>query len=143
MDSRGSSADVTSSAWSERFADEDGVVEVCSALEALWEYGSSSEEEGLSMVISIGPESAEAGQDIRSTTPASDCRPAQAGERRGSADLLPLKFKGYPKEVIEGELSSMILAHDQNHSHLPLVFAFEHILQAPGVSCTRQLSRLK
>jgi len=28
-----------------------------------------------------------------------------SGERRGPADLLPLKFKGYSRDVAEGELS--------------------------------------
>jgi hypothetical protein len=96
---------VSSPAWSRRFADEDEVVEVCTALEALWEYGSSSEEdadiqhqagsEGRSgsMQIQTGA-SVEAGQE-KSEFP---------GDRRGSADLLPLKYKGYPREVVEGEL---------------------------------------
>lgn len=76
-----------SSTWSTRFADEDGIVEVCSALEALWEYGSSSEEG----VPSDGSE--EKGTEY-------------SGERRGSADLLPLKFKGHSKDVVEGEHSA-------------------------------------
>jgi hypothetical protein len=77
-----------SSTWSTRFADEDGIVEVCSALEALWEYGSSSEGEG--EVSTDGTE--EKGTEY-------------SGERRGSADLLPLKFKGYSRDVAEGEFS--------------------------------------
>jgi hypothetical protein len=75
-----------SSTWSIRFADDDGIVEVCSALEALWEYGSSSEGEG----EVPSDDSEEKGTEY-------------SGERRGSADLLPLKFKGYSKDVAEGE----------------------------------------
>jgi hypothetical protein len=75
-----------SSTWSTRFADEDGIVEVCSALEALWEYGSSSEGEG----EVPSDDSEEKGTEY-------------SGERRGSADLLPLKFKGYSRDVAEGE----------------------------------------
>ena len=74
--------------WSTRFADEDGIVEVCSALEALWEYGSSSEEEG----EIPSDDSEEKGTEY-------------PGERRGSADLLPLKFKGYSRDVAEGKLA--------------------------------------
>jgi hypothetical protein len=78
-----------SSTWSTRYADDDGIVEVCSALEALWEYGSSSEDEAVNG-ISPSDESEQKGT-------------AYSGERRGSADLLPLKFKGQAKEVAEGE----------------------------------------
>ena len=78
-----------SSTWSTRFADEDEIVEVCSALEALWEYGSSSEEEG----EIPSDDSEEKGTE-------------HPGERRGSADLLPLKFKGYSMDVAEGEHSA-------------------------------------
>jgi hypothetical protein len=74
--------------WSTRFADEDGIVEVCSALEALWEYGSSSEEEG----EIPSDDSEEKGTEY-------------PGERRGSADLLPLKFEGYSRDVAEGKLA--------------------------------------
>jgi hypothetical protein len=78
-----------SSAWSTRFADEDGIVEICSALEALWEYGSSSEGKvGAGEVPS--DDSEEKGTEY-------------SGERRGSAELLPLKFKGYSRDVAEGE----------------------------------------
>jgi len=76
-----------SSTWATRFADEDGIVEVCSALEALWEYGSSSEEG----VLSDDSEG-------KSTE--------YLQERRGSADLLPLKFKGHSRDVAEGEHSA-------------------------------------
>jgi hypothetical protein len=80
-----------SSTWSTRFADDDGIVEVCSALEALWEYGSSSEDEVKEGEVPID-DSEEKGTEC-------------SGERRGSADLLPLKFKGYSRDVAEGELS--------------------------------------
>ena len=79
-----------SSTWSTRYADEDGVVEVCSALEALWEYGSSSGEDT---------------EDRGTPDDGSEEKETEfPEERRGSADLLPLKFKGYPRGVVEGEL---------------------------------------
>ena len=81
-----------SSTWSTRFADEDGIVEVCSALEALWEYGSSSEGEGGDGEVP-SDDSEEKGTEY-------------SGERRGSGDLLPLKFKGYSRDVAEGEHSA-------------------------------------
>jgi hypothetical protein len=78
-----------SSTWSTRFADEDGIVEVCSALEALWEYGSSSE--------------GGVGEGEVTSDDSKEKRIEYPGERRGSADLLPLKFKGYSRDVAEGE----------------------------------------
>lgn len=66
-------------------------MEVCSALEALWEYGSSSED---------------VAHEEPADEPSDDSEEKgteYSGERRGSADLLPLKFKGYPKEVGEGK----------------------------------------
>ena len=95
---------VSSPAWSRRFADEDEVVEVCTALEALWEYGSSSEEEA-------GMETEAEVVDIKQVTHSDPGAGVESwkkkiefpGDRRGSADLLPLKFKGYPKEIVEGE----------------------------------------
>lgn len=79
------------STWSTQFADGDGIVEVCSALEALWEYGSSSEGEG--------------GDGEVPSDDSEEKRTECEGERRGSADLLPLKFKGYSRDVAEGEYS--------------------------------------
>jgi hypothetical protein len=96
---------VSSPAWSRRFADDDEVVEVCTALEALWEYGSSSEEDaeihpqlslkGKREAMQIEGEASEEPNQKKIEFP---------GDRRGSADLLPLKYKGYPREVVEGEL---------------------------------------
>jgi hypothetical protein len=96
---------VSSPAWSRRFADENEVVEVCTALEALWEYGSSSEEDA-----DIQPQPAsEGGSGPMQIQTGASVEPGQEkgefpGDRRGSADLLPLKYKGYPRDVIEGEL---------------------------------------
>lgn len=101
---------VSSPAWSRRFADEDEVVEVCTALEALWEYGSSSEEEGgmQTQAEAVGTE------QVTHPDPGAGVETGQKkiefpGDRRGSADLLPLKFKGYPKEIVEGEPFMLIL----------------------------------
>jgi len=95
---------VSSPAWSRRFADEDEVVEVCTVLEALWEYGSSSEEEA---EMETEAEVVEIKQ-VTYSDPGAGVESGQKkiefpGDRRGSADLLPLKFKGYPKEIVEGE----------------------------------------
>jgi len=69
-------------------------LEDCSALEALLEYGSSSDGDGedegkLDSTGAFGVKEREHAEG--------------AGSRRGSADLLPLKFKGLSMKVDEGK----------------------------------------
>jgi hypothetical protein len=120
--SSGLSGDVSSQSWSRRYMSDEGegeeTLEDCSALEALLEYGSSTDGEDEGKLDSTGAFDMKAGEHA-----------VGAGSRRGSADLLPLKFKGLSMKVDEGKCKphrrDRTSADTQTRSLLPESCVFE------------------
>lgn len=110
------------SVWSTKSAEDDAVVENCSALEALWEYGSEGSDEPdhqsegeyhVSPKVHIGmnPSAPISPTTPNNPTPSDPavivCGSSGIEIRRGSGELLPLKYTGRVARTIEeGEWSS-------------------------------------
>jgi hypothetical protein len=107
--SSGPDGDASTQTWSKQYEEEGDaeVVEECSALEALLEYGSSSEgeeESGMAVYEESFMTTQDKGRELLGGKGNSrECEAEGSGSRRGSADLLPLKFKGLSVDVDEGE----------------------------------------
>lgn len=124
--------DASTQSWSRRYEEEGDaeVVEECSALEALLEYGSSSEsgeDSGMAVYEESCMITQDKGRDLSSGKGnAREWEATGPGSRRGSADLLPLKFKGLSVDVDEGECHATAYARRTSRSadHLePFPFA--------------------